>query len=123
MLSGDYETKVTINKSQLFGSIDRASLLIRDSEKKPIIFNVNEENVKVEINTSLGSMDENIDISKEGTDIMIAFNPKFLMDALRVIDDEEINMYFINSKAPFFIKDDEGSYIYLIVPVKLNAVM
>lgn len=123
MLSGDYETKVTINKSQLFGSIDRASLLIRDSEKKPIIFNINEENVKVEINTSLGSMDENIDISKEGTDIMIAFNPKFLMDALRVIDDEEINMYFINSKAPFFIKDDEGSYIYLIVPVKLNAVM
>lgn len=123
MLSGDYETKVTINKSQLFGSIDRASLLIRESEKKPIIFNVKEGNVKIEINTSLGSMDENIDVVQEGMDIMIAFNPKFLMDALRVIDDEEINMYFINSKAPFFIKNDEGSYIYLIVPVKLNAVM
>jgi DNA polymerase III, beta subunit len=123
MLSGDYETKVTINKSQLFGSVDRASLLIRDSEKKPIIVTINDGNVKIEVNTHLGSMDEDIDAVKEGTDIMIAFNPKFLLDALKVIDDEQIDMYFINSKAPFFIKDNEGNYIYLIVPVKLNAVM
>ncbi len=123
MLSGDYETKVVINKSELFGCIDRASLLIRDSEKKPIILNVTDGNLNIEVNSSLGSMDENIDIVKEGPDIMIAFNPKFLLDALKVIEDEEISIYFINSKAPFFIKNDDGSYVYLIVPVKLNAVM
>ena len=100
MLSGDYETKVTINKSQLFGSVDRASLLIRDSEKKPIIVTINDGNVKIEVNTHLGSMDEDIDAVKEGTDIMIAFNPKFLLDALKVIDDEQIDMYF---KEIFFI--------------------
>lgn len=123
MLSGDYETKVKINKAELFGSIDRAALLVRETEKKPIVLTVSEDNVKVEMKTSLGSMDEDIDIRKEGSDIMIAFNPKFLLDALRVIDDEDINIYFINSKAPFFLKNDEESYIYLIVPVKLNAVM
>ena len=123
MLSGDYETKISINKSQLYGSIDRASLLIREVEKKPIIINITDNNLKIEVNTSLGSMDEDLDIEKNGTDIMIAFNPKFMMDALKVIDDETIDIYFINSKAPFFIKDEEGNYIYLIVPVKLNAVM
>mgnify|MGYP000305615507 CR=1 FL=1 len=49
---------------------------------------------------------------------MIGFNPKFLIDALRVIDDEEVDLYFMNAKAPCFIKDEQQSYIYLILPVK-----
>ena len=51
---------------------------------------------------------------------MIGFNPKFLLDALRVIDDEEVTLYFINAKAPCFIKDDAGNYIYLILPVNIR---
>ena len=50
------------------------------------------------------------------------FNPRFLIDALRVIDDEEVNLYMINAKAPCFIKDDEEKYIYLILPVNFNSV-
>jgi len=52
---------------------------------------------------------------------MIGFNPKFLIDALRVIEDEEISIYLVNSKAPCFIKDKEEKYIYLILPVNFNA--
>ena len=58
---------------------------------------------------------------KEGKDLLIGFNPKFLIDALRVIDDEEVTIYLMNAKAPCFIKDDEESYIYLILPVNFNA--
>ena len=53
---------------------------------------------------------------------MIGFNPKFLMDALRVIDEEEISLYMMNPKAPCFIKDKEESYIYLILPVNFSTV-
>ena len=123
MLSGDYETKITINKSELFGCLDRATLLIRDSEKKPVVLNITDGVLRLELNSTLGAMDEDIEIIKNGPDIMIAFNPKFLMEDLRVIDDDTIDLYFINSKAPFFIKNDEGSYIYLIVPVRLDAVI
>lgn len=66
-------------------------------------------------------MNEDIDIEKEGKDIMIGFNPKFLMDALRVIDDETISIYLVNPKAPCFIKNDDESYIYLILPVNFNT--
>ena len=66
-------------------------------------------------------MHEEIDIEKEGRDIIIGFNPKFLIDALRVIDEEKITIYLMNPKAPCFIRDEEQSYIYLILPVNFNA--
>ena len=79
-------------------------------------------NMEVKINSYIGSMDENIDIEKDGRDIMIGFNPKFFTDALKAIDEENINLYMINPKAPCFIKDDNGTFIYLILPVNFNAI-
>lgn len=121
MLSGDYDTKITINKKEFLDSIDRATLLVKESEKKPLIINIEEGKMELEMTSNIGSMDESIDIIKEGSDILIGFNPKFLMDALRVIDDEEVTVYMTNPKAPCFIKDKEESYIYLILPVNFNA--
>lgn len=120
MISSDYNTKITINKKELQGCIERASLLIRESERKPIIINVTDGSMEMKIQSAMGSMNEDIDISKEGRDIMIGFNPKFILDALRVIDDEEITTYLVNPKAPFIIKNDEQSYIYLVLPISFN---
>ena len=120
MLSSDYETKITINKKEFLNCIDRASLLIRESDKKPIIINITDHSLKLNINSFFGSMEEEILIQKEGRDLLIGFNPKFLMDVLRVIDDEEINIYLVNPKAPCYIKDDAGTYNYLILPVNFN---
>ena len=120
MLSSDYETKITINKKEFLNCIDRASLLIRESDKKPIIINIVDHSLKLNINSFFGSMEEEILIQKEGRDLLIGFNPKFLMDVLRVIDDEEINIYLVNPKAPCYIKDDAGTYNYLILPVNFN---
>ena len=62
-------------------------------------------------------MDESIPITKDGDDLLISFNPKFLIDILKVLDQEEVSMFFTNPKAPCFIKDEEGSYIYIVLPV------
>ena len=121
MLSSDYETKVKINKRELLDCIDRATLLVKEGDKKPIIMNVTDGNMELKINSFIGSMNEDIDIVKDGTDILIGFNPKFFIDALRVIDEEEVSLYMVNPKAPCFIKDDEGKFIYLILPVNFNA--
>ena len=122
MLSSDYETKVTINKKELLDCIDRATLLIKEGDKKPIIINITDGAMELKINSTVGSMDEEIDIEKLGKDLMIGFNPRFLIDALRVIDDETITIYLVNPKAPCFIRDDENSYIYLILPVNFTTV-
>lgn len=122
MLSAEYETKVTVNKKELLSSIDRATLLVKEGDKKPIIININDVSMELKINSAVGSMDEVIDVEKQGKDILIGFNPKFLIDALRVIDDEELTIHLVNPKAPCFIKDEEEKYIYLILPVNFNNV-
>ena len=120
MLSSDYDTKVVLNRQDFISSIDRATLLVRESDKMPVILDIRDDVMDLQINTVLGSMDEETAITKTGKDIVIGFNPKFLLDALRVIDDEEVSLYFINAKAPCFIKDDDGNYIYLILPVNIR---
>lgn len=120
MLSSDYETKVQINRRELLNCIDRATLLIREGDKRPIIIHVGDDSMELKIDSAMGSMNEQIDIEKQGKDILIGFNPKFLMDALKVIDDETISIYLMNPKAPCFIRDDEGRYTYLILPVNFN---
>ncbi len=122
MLSNDYETKVKINKKEFLNCIDRATLLVKEGDKKPIIININDEIMELKIKSQIGSMNEEIYINKEGKNLMIGFNPKFLLDALRNIDDEEVTLYLMNAKAPCFIKDEKESYIYLILPVNFNAV-
>ena len=121
MLSSDYDTKVKINKREFLSCIDRATLLIREGDKKPIILNIQDGSLQLKINSFVGSMNEEIEIEKEGKDLLIGFNPKFFIDALRVIDEEEVSLYMVNPKAPCFIKDDEGKFIYLILPVNFNA--
>ena len=111
MLTGDYDTKIKCNKKNL----------IKESDKRPIVLNINDFNLNVKINTEGGAMSEDIEIQKEGKDIVIGFNPKFLLDVFRVIDDQEITLYMTNSKAPCFIKNDEETYDYLILPVNFSA--
>jgi DNA polymerase-3 subunit beta len=121
MLSNDYETKISINKKELLNSISRATILIKEGDKKPVILNIADNNVNLSIKSVVGSMNEDIEINKEGKDLMIGFNPKFLIDALRVIDDENINIYLVNAKAPCFIRDESNSYIYLVLPVNFTT--
>ena len=122
MLSSDYETRVRINKKELLNCIDRATLLVKEGDKKPVIMSVMEGMIQLKMNSTVGSMDEEIDIDKEGKDLMIGFNPKFLIDSLRVIEDEEINLFMVNPKAPCFIRNAEETYIYVILPVNFTTV-
>lgn len=121
MLSSDYDTKVKINKRELLDCIDRATLLIKEGEKRPVIMIIKDGIMELKMSSFIGSMDEDIDIAKEGRDITIGFNPKFFIDALRVIDEEDVTLYMVNPKAPCFIRDDEGKFVYLILPVNIGA--
>ena len=77
MLSSDYETKVQINKKEFLNCIDRATLFVKEGDKKPIIINIQDGGMELSIHSQIGSMKEDIDIAKEGKDIMIGFNPDF----------------------------------------------
>ena len=111
----DAEVEISFTKNHIVFEFDK------EGDKTPIIIDIKNESMELKIKSQIGSMDELIFCTKDGKDLMIGFNPKFLIDALRVIEDEEVDLYFMNAKAPCFIKDENQSYIYLILPVNFNA--
>ena len=121
MFSGSYDTKMTINKKQLLDSIDRSTLMLfKEAEKKPIVMDIDDMKVTLSMNSFIGKMKDEILIGKTGKDLRIGFNPKFFLDALRVIDDDEITAYFVDHRSPCFIKNEDESYIYVILPVNIQ---
>ncbi|MBO4395562.1 MAG: DNA polymerase III subunit beta [Eubacterium sp.] len=119
MLKNNYETKIVTNRNAFYGCIDRAALLIKETDKNPVVMTIQDDEMKLEIKSSNSSMNEDIPVQKEGKDLRIGLNPKYIIDVLRVIDDEDINLYFFNSNSPCFIKNEEESYIYLILPINI----
>ena len=121
MIYSDFETKVTVNKRQMQSCMDRACLLSGTGEKKPVIMSFHDSDVVISASSFIGSMNEVLLIEKEGKNMEIGFNPKFILDVLRVIDDEDITMYLINQKYPCVIKDADETYLYLVLPVNISA--
>ncbi len=120
MLSSDYDTKVTVNKRAFLDNIERSIVLLRETDRKPLVLTITDGCMNLKMNTVVGRLNSDLDIHKAGKDIMIGLNPKFLLDTLRVIDDEDVCLYMTNAKAPCFIRDDDNKYIYLILPINFN---
>lgn len=120
MLSNDYETKITVSRKELLSHVERAAILVRENDKKPLVFNIMDQELELKLNSILGSLNSRLLVNKTGKDLMIGFNPKFIVDVLSVLDDEEVSLYMTNSKAPCFIRDDDNSYNYLILPINFN---
>ncbi len=117
MLPKEYDTKITVNRQNLMDSINRSTLLLKEGDKRPIIQDIEESNMELKMSSYIGTLDEFVEVEMEGKPVKIGFNPRFLLDALRVIEDETIDIFYTNSKAPCIIKDEEENYIYLILPV------
>lgn len=119
MLSADYSTCLNINRQDFLNTVGRANLLVRETDRKPTILQITDSNIQITINTQMARFDEDIEIIKEGEDLQIGFNSKFLIEALRAIDDENIKLYFNGQISPVYIKNDEESYNYMILPINI----
>jgi DNA polymerase-3 subunit beta len=122
IFSKDYETLIKIDRKKLLMSIERAALIARESNKNPIKLQIKENSIIITSNTEIGNVYEEIEIFKEGDELEIAFNPKYLIDALKVIEDDEISLQFTNALNPCIIRQVDGDdYKYLILPIRLNG--
>lgn len=116
----NYTTTVKIDSRKFKDSIERASIVARDS-KNMVKIDIKEGYVNVTANSEVGNVNENIPIELNGQDLVIAFNSKFLIDCINVIDDENLYMNFNSSIAPCVIKPENGDdYLYMILPIRIN---
>lgn len=117
----NHNTTVLLNRKNLLDSLERASLLAREQRANLVKLSITDDNLSIKSNSEMGDVYEEVElINKEGEDVNIAFNSRYLMDGVRVIDSEEIELNFVSSLNPCIMraKDDE-KYIYLVLPVRL----
>lgn len=113
-------TQVKINRRLLLESSERAALLAREGKNNLIKMDFNQDQLILTSNAEIGDVFEIIPIENVGESLKIAFNSKFLIDALRVIEGEELMMDMTTSVGPGVILPVEGNdFIYLILPVRI----
>jgi len=114
-------TRVRINARDFIESIERTSLIITDKLKSPIRCEIDSNTINISSSTSLGTAKDKINCSVEGSPVIIGFNNKFLTDALRACDTDEIHMNLNGSVSPILILPPEGDkFLYLVLPVRLK---
>lgn len=119
MIQMPHDTTVTVNKRDLIGCIDRALVLVKEGDRKPLVMETQDGFLSLSMKSTIGQMDETLDGVVDGKPIKIGMNPKFVIDVLKVVDEEEITIYLSGAKNPCIIKD-EGSYLYLVLPVAMK---
>ncbi len=117
-----YETVIVVNRRELEDSLERASLITSDDKRYPVRLNIVGDNMTVFSAAEMGSSKEDISVRNEGGDLQIGFNPKFLIDALKVIPDDNIRISFNSQIGPAILNPIEGDrYLYLVLPVRIKA--
>ena len=117
-----FETVIIVNRKELEDSLERASLITSDDKRYPVRLSIAGDSMTVLSAAEMGSSKESIGIRNEGGDLQIGFNPKFLIDSLKVIPDDNLRISFNSQIGPAIISPIEGErYLYLVLPVRIKA--
>ena len=125
VIPNTWETRIKVNKNNLQDSFERISLIsassIEKEKKYPVKVSVDIGKIIISCTNQTGEAKEEIFISTEGKNIEVGFNPKYFLDALKAIDDEEVFVEFGTNISPCLVKPIENNeYVYMILPIRLK---
>lgn len=121
ILPQEFKSNAIVNTDDLLVALDRSFLLARENKNVSIKMDIKDDLVTISSNSEVGNSVEKVRIKLEGSDIEIGFNPKYLMDALKVIDQEDVRISFINNVSPCIIQPlDNETYTYLVLPCRIS---
>ncbi len=121
-----WETRIRCNKKELQECFERVSLIsmssIEKERKYPVKVTIEIGKIVISCKNQAGDAKEEVFLTTEGKNLEVGFNPKYFLDALKAIDDEEIYVEFGSSLSPSIIKSVEelGDYIYMILPIRIQ---
>lgn len=121
IIPSEHNLKIIANRSEILNCIERASLVAKEGNTNLIKFNIDDENIVITSNSQLGNVREELNIIMQGQSLQIAFNSKYLIDALRIMEEEKISIEFTSAVSPCIVKNVENlNCIYLILPVRIS---
>lgn len=125
VIPSNWETRIRVNKNNIQNSFERISLISASSmekEKKyPVKVQVDIGKVVISCTNQTGDAKEELFVSTEGKNLEAGFNPKYFLDALKAIEDEDVFIEFGSSISPCLVKSIENNdYVYMILPIRLK---
>ena len=125
VIPSNWETRIRVNKNNLQDCFERISLIssssIEKEKKYPVKVNVDIGKVTISCTNQTGDAKEELFVATEGKNLEAGFNPKYFLDSLKSIDDEEVYVEFGTSISPCLVKSVENNdYVYMILPIRLK---
>lgn len=117
----NFNTVVRVKTKDLIDSIERVSLIITDRFKAPLKMEFEENEIKMSTTTALGTANDKMEASIDGNDIEIGIQSRYILDALRASEEDEVLINMVNPLSPVCVVPTTGeSFLYLILPVRLT---
>ena len=122
----NWETRIRVDKNAIQNCFERISLIssssIEKEKKYPVKVNVEIGKVTISCTNQTGDAKEEMYVTTEGKNLEAGFNPKYFLDALRAIDDQEVFIDFGTSISPCIIRpvEEGGDYIYMVLPIRMK---
>ena len=117
----EHKQRVVVNTRELIDTIERVSLLISESFSTPVRCYFNELNAVFTCATSVGRATETFNTKLEGENFEIGLNSRYLLEALKAVDTEQVQILFNGSNAGVLISPIDGDdYKYMIMPMRLR---
>lgn len=116
----DFSTILIADRNDLIQAIERATIISMDMRKNPVKLKMENNRLFITSNTEIGTTYEEMQVELDGSDLVISFNPRYLLEALKAIDDERVKLQFSTALSPLVITSIEAgsSYLYLILPLR-----
>lgn len=114
-------TVVTVNKDDLIESLERAALLSKEDKTNLVKLHIENGIIHISSNNEIGSVKDTVSCTNMiGDEILIAFNCRYLLEGLRVMEGDQIKMELVLSVNPIKIyAEEKNDYTYLVLPVRL----
>ena len=117
----DFATEAVVKKAELTESVERASVLIRGDKNNLVLFDIKNGKIVISANSEMGKIEESVFANLDGKELKIAMNGKYLSDAVKALNEENIVLSFNSSVSPFTIENAEDKrFQYLILPVRTS---
>ncbi|HEY8390567.1 MAG TPA: DNA polymerase III subunit beta [Clostridia bacterium] len=122
IIPSDFLSEASVNKKQFEDSLERASLLTRHTKTNQVRLDLKGTLMQISSDADFASINEKVAIKLTGRDIYIAFNVRFLSEALKAISDDFIKLKFNKPESPCIITSvGDGDYLYLILPIRVKG--
>ena len=115
------ETQVVVNTREISQAVDRMSLLATDKFPSHVRCNFSNDEITFVCNTSMGKANDSISTTISGSDVEIGFNNRYLLEAIKNCETDEIKIILNGSLSPMVIKPVKSDdFIYLVVPMRIS---